>query len=57
MPRYDVTVMVEYVYEVEADDRDEAESYGWDYEEYPFAATVSDITVSELEEETEEEQN
>ncbi len=48
--RYSVTVMVEYVYDVECETKDQAEQEGWNYEEYPYAAQVYSIDV-DLEEE------
>ena len=55
MPRYDVTVMVHYYYEVEADNDVEAEKQGWMYEDHPYSAEVHDISVEEQEEEDDEE--
>ena len=51
MPRYEVTVLVEYNYEVEADDYESAEKQGFDYEDYAHFAQVDSIEVAELEEE------
>lgn len=48
--RYSVTVVVEYVYDVEAKTKVEAELEGWKYEDYPYAASVYSIEV-DLEEE------
>lgn len=56
MATYDVTVVVEYNYEVEADSAEEAEAQGWHYEEYPFAAQVESISIEELPEEVDEEE-
>jgi hypothetical protein len=50
MPKYQVTTVVEYIYEVEADNQDDAEKQGWGYEDYPYAATVQTIEVEEVEE-------
>ena len=55
MPKYDVTVMVHYYYEVEADNDAEAEKLGCMYEDHPYSAEVHDITVEEQEEEDDEE--
>ena len=55
MAMYDVTVVVEYNYEVEADSAEEAEQQGWQYEDYPFSAQVESINVEELPEDVEEE--
>lgn len=56
MAKFEVTVMVEYVYEVEADSIEEAEKQGWDYEDYAHHASVDSIEVAELEEDSEEEE-
>lgn len=55
MPKYEVTVHVEYCYEVEADNYEDAEKMGWEYENYQYTATVDEIQVAELEEEEEDE--
>jgi hypothetical protein len=55
MPRYDVTVMVHYYYEVEADNDAEAEKLGWMYEDHPYSAEVHSISVEQQEEEDDEE--
>jgi hypothetical protein len=47
MPTYDIKVIVEYNYEVEADSPEEAEQEGWNYEEYPYGAEVYSIEVDE----------
>jgi len=41
MPTYDVKVIVEYNYEVEADNDQEAEEQGWHYEDYGYTADIS----------------
>lgn len=59
MATYNVKVVVEYEYEVEADSWEEAEKQGWDYEDYRFSATVDSIEVTEedsYEQEEEEEE-
>lgn len=56
MARYELTVTVEYTYEVEADDYESAEKQGWDYEDYSYTAQVEEIQVAELEEEEEEDE-
>ena len=53
MARYNVKVKVTYFYEVEADSDVEAEKQGWMYEDYAHFAEVEDITISEIEEEEE----
>jgi hypothetical protein len=52
MPMYDLKVIVEYNYEVEADNADEAEKLGWEYEDYGFPEVYS-IDVEEQYEEDE----
>jgi hypothetical protein len=47
MATYDVKVIVEYNYEVEADSREEAEEQGWEYEDYSWTAEVYTIEVEE----------
>lgn len=47
MPTYDVTVIVEYNYEVEADNEIEAEEQGWHYEDYAYSGEVYSIEVEE----------
>ena len=54
MPKYDVMVTVNYYYEVEADNDAEAEKLGWMYEDHPYSAEVNEITVSEQDEEEDE---
>lgn len=56
MPTYNVKVVVEYEYEVEADNEEKAEKMGWEYEDYANWATVDEITVEELEDESEEDE-
>jgi hypothetical protein len=53
MPTYDVKVLVEYNYEVEADTPEEAEEQGWMYEDYSYNAEVYSIDIDEQEEEEE----
>jgi hypothetical protein len=55
MPTYDVKVVVEYFYEVEADNAEQAEQMGWEYEDYSYGAEVYSIDVDEQPEEDEEE--
>lgn len=50
MPTYNVNVIVEYNYEVEADSQQEAEEMGWDYEDYAHFGEVNVIDVEEIEE-------
>jgi hypothetical protein len=55
MPRYLISTLVEYSYEVEADNETDAEKQGLNYQNYPYAATVDSIEVDELEEEDDDE--
>lgn len=55
MPTYDVKVIVEYNYEVEAENQAEAEEQGWAYEDYRGFAEVYSIDVYEQPEEEEDE--
>lgn len=55
MGLYNVKVVVEYEYEVEADTLEEAEKQGFDYEEYGYTAEVYSIDAEELPEEDEDE--
>ena len=59
MPNYSVRVVVEYIYDVEADNKEAAEEMGWQYEDYPYAGSVYSIDVDEEPEvdEDEEEDN
>jgi len=47
MPTYDVKVIVEYNYEVEANSEKEAEEQGWMYEDYAYSGEVYSIAVDE----------
>lgn len=55
MPRFEVTTTVEYVGEVEAETREEAEAMGWDWEENLNYFAVDSIEVHEYEDEDDEE--
>lgn len=57
MPTYDVTVVVEYMYEVEADSEEAAEAEGWNYEDYAHHGSVDSIDVSEQPEEDDEDED
>jgi len=48
LPSYDVEVTVNFMYEVEADSREEAEQEGWNWEEYPMFGEVYSIDVTEI---------
>lgn len=54
MPTYRVNVVVEYDYEVEAENLEEAEEQGWYYQDYSYHADVYSIDVTEIPEEDEE---
>ena len=47
MPTYDVKVIVEYNYEVEADSDKQAEEQGWMYEDYAYSGEVYSIEIEE----------
>jgi hypothetical protein len=47
MPTYDVKVLVEYNYEVEANSDKEAEEQGWMYEDYAYSGEVYSIEIDE----------
>jgi hypothetical protein len=47
MPTYDVKVIVEYMYEVEAENETEAEELGWHYEDHGYSGEVYSIEVDE----------
>ncbi len=55
MPTYDIKVLVEYNYEVEADNDKDAEEQGWYYEDYAYLGEVYSIEIDEQEEEDEDE--
>ena len=57
MKRYDVKVIVEYNYEVEAEDEAEALDQGWQYEDYAHFADVYSIDVIEQESDEDEEED
>jgi hypothetical protein len=48
--KYGVTVVVEYYYEVEALNSDQAQEEGWNYEDYSYAGSVYSINTSLIEE-------
>ena len=53
MPTFDIKVVVEYMYEVEAEDVSAAEELGWHYEDYAYSGEVYSIDVDEQEEDEE----
>ena len=56
MPRFEVTTTVEFVGEVEAETREEAEAMGWDWEEHLNFYAVDSIEVYEYPQEDEDEE-
>lgn len=56
MATYDVKVIVEYNYTVEADNSDEATLQGWDYEDYAHFADVYSIDVTQTSDDEEEDE-
>jgi hypothetical protein len=56
MATYDVKVLVEYNYEVEANSDKEAEEQGWMYEDYAYSGEVYSIDIDEQIPELEEEE-
>lgn len=56
MPLFEVTTMIEYVGEVRADSREEAESMGYDWEENLNYFSIDSIKVVEIEEDEDEEE-
>jgi hypothetical protein len=57
MPTFDIKVVVEYFYEVEAKDEKEAEELGWHYEDYAFSGEVYSIDVTQTSEDEDEEED
>ena len=57
MKTYDVRVVVEYFYEVEADTEEEAIATGWEYENYAHFAEVETINVTQTSDDEDEESN
>lgn len=51
MPKYDIKVVVEYNYSIDADSYEEAEQEGWNRENYSHFAEVVSIDVTEDESE------
>jgi hypothetical protein len=54
MATYDVKVLVEYNYEVEANSDKEAEEQGWMYEDHAYSGEVYSIEIDEQVQEEEE---
>jgi len=57
MPYFDVKVIVEYEYQVEADNEEQAKEQGWKYEDYAHFADVYSIDVTEVAEEVYEDED
>lgn len=55
MSKYELTVVVTYTYEVEADSYEEAHEQGFDYEDYQHNGEIERIKVYELDDDEEEE--
>jgi len=55
MPTFDIKVVVEYFYEVEAEDEQAAEELGWHYEDYAFSGEVYSIDVTQTSDDEEDE--
>lgn len=51
MTTYNIKVIVEYNYKVEADTEEDAEEYGWKYEDYRHFGEVYSIDVQEIDDE------
>lgn len=56
MPRFEVTTLVEYVGEVEAESAEAAEAMGWDWEDNLNYFAVESIEVAELEDDEDDEE-
>jgi hypothetical protein len=56
MATYDVKVIVEYMYEVEADSPEEAEEQGWAYEDYRHFGDVYSIDVTQTSDDEDEDE-
>jgi hypothetical protein len=57
MATFDIKVVVEYFYEVEADNAEQAEELGWHYEDYAFSGEVYSIDVTQTSEDDEDEED
>ena len=55
MATYEVSVRVDFNYEVEANSQAEAEEQGWHWEDYAHFAEVYSIHVDEIESDEDEE--
>lgn len=57
MATFDVKVIVEYFYEVEAENEKEAEEQGWHYEDYSHFAEVYSIDVTQTSDDEDEDED
>jgi hypothetical protein len=57
MATFDVKVIVEYHYEVEADTADQATEQGWHYEDYAHFADVYSIDVTQTSSDEDEDED
>jgi hypothetical protein len=57
MPTYDIKVLVEYNYEIEAENDKQAEEQGWMYEDYAYSGEVYSIDVTQTSEDEDEDDN
>jgi hypothetical protein len=55
LKNYWVKVVVHYEYEIEAENDEQAEQEGWNYEDYAYNGSVYSIKVEELESEEDDE--
>lgn len=56
MATYEVSVRVDFNYEVEANSQEEAEAQGWHWEDYAHFADVYSIHVDEIESDEDEDE-
>jgi hypothetical protein len=57
MATYEVKVVVEYNYEVEAENESEAIDQGWQYEDYAHFADVYSIDVTQTSDDEDEDED
>ena len=57
MATYDIKVIVEYNYEVEASSSEEAYEQGWHYEDYAHFAEVYSIDTTQTSDDEEEDED
>jgi hypothetical protein len=56
MPKYSVSVRVDFNYDVEADNAEAAIQEGWNWENYRMFSSVYEIDVDRIDEDEEEEE-